>query len=249
MERKIVLLPLAWSALTCSPGTKATAARADTTATRSAGALGPASAISADTPDGRPLVVFFGTSLTAGLGLNLDQAYPALIQAKLDSAHLPYRVVNAGVSGATSADGLERVDWVLKQGVAVFVLELGANDALRGQDLRATRRNLQAILDHVRAQRPTARIIVAGMQAPPNLGRPYGEAFRGMFVDLSRANHASLIPFLLAGVAGVDSLNNADGLHPNAAGSRRVAQNVWDVLVPVLKACRAGAHACAAPTS
>ena len=184
--------------------------------------------------DDRPVVLFFGTSLTAGLGLDPGDAYPALIQARIDSAHLNYRVVNAGVSGETSAAGLRRVDWVVTQGVAVFVLELGANDALRGQDLTATRRNLQAILNRVRATNPTARLVVAGMQAPPNLGRRYTEQFRELFVDLARTNHAALIPFLLAGVAGVDSLNQRDGLHPNAAGSQRVAGNVWRVLEPLL---------------
>jgi acyl-CoA thioesterase I len=182
------------------------------------------------------VVLFFGTSLTAGLGLDPDEAYPALIQAKIDAAHLRYRVVNAGVSGETSAAGLRRIDWVLRGGVAVFVLELGVNDALRGQDLAATQHNLQAILDHTRAKNPTIRIVVAGMQAPPNLGRRYTERFRKIFVDLAHANHAALIPFLLAGVAGLDSLNQRDGMHPNAAGARRVAENVWRVLEPVLRA-------------
>jgi acyl-CoA thioesterase I len=192
------------------------------------------------------VVLFFGTSLTAGLGLDPDEAYPALIQTKIDAAHLIYRVVNAGVSGETSAAGLRRIDWVLRQGVAVFVLELGANDALRGQDPTATRHNLQAILDRARAKNPTVRIVVAGMQAPPNLGRRYTEEFREVFVDLARANNAALIPFLLAGVAGVDSLNQRDRMHPNAAGARRVAGNVWRVLQPVLNACGAGTGECRA---
>jgi acyl-CoA thioesterase-1 len=191
--------------------------------------------------------LFFGTSLTAGLGLNPGDAYPALIQARIDAAHLNYRVVNAGVSGETSAAGLRRVDWVVTQGVAVFVLELGANDALRGQDLTATRRNLQAILNRVRATNPTARLVVAGMQALPNLGRRYTEQFRELFVGLARANHAALIPFLLAGVAGVDSLNQRDGLHPNAAGSQRVAGNVWRVLEPLLTRGAARSSALTSP--
>lgn len=183
-----------------------------------------------------PVVLFLGTSLTAGLGLSESQAYPALIQQKIAAAGLGLRVVNAGVSGETSAGGLRRVDWLLRQPLAVLVLELGANDALRGQDLDATRRNLQEIIDRTRAAHPDALIVMAGMQAPPNLGDRYTTAFRDIFPDLARRNHAVLIPFLLAGVAGIPRLNQADGIHPTAEGDSIVAENVWNVLEPVLHA-------------
>lgn len=176
----------------------------------------------------------FGTSLTAGLGLDPEDAYPALLQAKIDSAQLRFRVVNAGVSGETSAAGVRRIEWVLDQPVAVLVLELGANDALRGQDLKAARRNLQEIIDRTRARHPSARIVVAGMEAPPNLGLHYTREFRNLFMDLARANHAALVPFLLKGVAGQADLNQPDGLHPTAAGAEIMAENVWKVLGPIL---------------
>jgi acyl-CoA thioesterase I len=184
---------------------------------------------------GEPVVLFLGTSLTAGLGLEEAQAYPALIQQQIDSAGLGFRVVNAGVSGETSAGGLGRIAWLLQEPMAVLVLELGANDALRGQDLGATRRNLQQIIDHTRAAYPGCAIVIAGMQAPPNLGQRYTRAFRDLFPALARANHAALIPFLLDSVAAIPRLNQADGMHPNAEGERIVARNVWRVLEPVLQ--------------
>jgi acyl-CoA thioesterase-1 len=187
--------------------------------------------------DDRPVVLCFGTSLTAGLGLVPDSAYPALLQRKVDSAGLRFRVVNAGVSGETSADGLRRIDWLLQQPqrVAVLILELGANDALRGQDLAAAARDLQAIIDRTRARVPDVRVVVAGMAAPPNLGTRYTREFRDLFVTLARHNHATLIPFLLEGVAGHPDLNQADGIHPTEAGARIVADNVWELLEPVLR--------------
>ncbi len=185
-------------------------------------------------PDAAPVVLFFGTSLTAGLGLEPEEAYPALVQQKIDSAGYGYRVVNAGVSGETSAAGLRRIDWLLQQPVAVLVLELGANDALRGQDVAAARANLQAIIDRTRARYPDVRIVVAGMEAPPNLGSRYTREFRDLFAALARDNGAAFIPFLLEGVGGVAELNQPDGIHPNAAGARVLADNVWRVLAPVL---------------
>jgi acyl-CoA thioesterase-1 len=187
--------------------------------------------------DARPVVLFFGTSLTAGLGLEPEQAYPALVQRKLDSAGLAFRAVNAGVSGETSAAGLRRIDWLLAQPapVRVLVLELGANDALRGQDLAAARSNLQEIIDRTRARHPDVRVVVAGMEAPPNLGSRYTAEFRRLFRDLARENDAALIPFLLEGVGGNPELNQADGIHPTAEGARIVADNVWRVLEPVLR--------------
>jgi acyl-CoA thioesterase-1 len=182
-----------------------------------------------------PAVLFLGTSLTAGYGLDESEAYPALIQLKIDSAGLPYRVVNAGVSGETSAGGLRRIDWLLRQPVAVLVLELGANDGLRGQDVAAMRANLQTIIDRTRAMHPEARVVIAGMESPPNMGRSYTGEFRAVFPELARANGATLIPFLLDGVAAVPELNQADGIHPTAEGQRRVAEIVWRYLEPVLR--------------
>jgi len=185
--------------------------------------------------DSTPVVLFFGTSLTAGLGLDPDEAYPTLIQRRIDSAGLAFRVVNGGVSGETSAAGLRRIDWLLQRPVGVLVLELGANDALRGQDLAAAKANLQAIIDRTRARYPDVRVVVAGMEAPPNLGGRYTREFRDLFVTLARENRAALIPFLLEGVGGVAELNQPDGIHPTARGARIVADNVWRVLAPVLR--------------
>lgn len=182
-----------------------------------------------------PVILFLGNSLTAGYGLTADEAFPALIQQKLDSAGYHYRVFNAGVSGETSAGGARRIDWLLRQPIAVLVLELGANDALRGQDLRATRANLQTIIDRTRARYPDVKIVIAGMQAPPNLGPRYTEEFRQLFIDLARENDATLIPFLLEGVGGVPELNQVDGIHPTAEGHRIIADNVWKVLERVLE--------------
>lgn len=184
------------------------------------------------------MVLFLGTSLTAGLGLPAEQAYPALIQAKIDSAGLGFRVVNAGVSGETSAGGLRRIDWLLRQPVAVLVLELGANDMLRGQDVTAMRSNLQRIIDRTRSVHPEARIVIAGMEAAPNLGEPYASQFASTFVELAEENGAALIPFLLDGVAGVPEFNQPDGNHPTAQGQSIVADNVWVVLEPLLRDVR-----------
>ena len=221
------MLLAGWCAAACG-GDRSRVGAADSTA-----ALVPPA-------DERPVVLCFGTSLTAGLGLDPAEAYPARLQAKIDSAGLRFRVVNAGVSGETSAAGLRRIAWLLDQPVAVLVLELGANDALRGQDLAAARRNLQEIVDRTRARHPGARVVVAGMEAPPNLGTRYTQEFRRLFVDLARANDAALIPFLLEGVAGRAELNQADGLHPTAAGARIMAENVWRVLAPMLGRAGAG---------
>ena len=194
-------------------------------------------------PDGEPsdargTVLFLGNSLTAGWGVAQDSAFPALIQAKIDSARLPWRVVDAGQSGETSAGGLRRVEWYLEQPIDVLVLELGANDMLRGQDLGATRANLQGIIDAVRTAYPDVRVVIAGMLAPPNLGRAYVARFEGMYRELAEENDAALIPFLLEGVAREPTLNLADGIHPNARGHRIVAENVWAVLEGVLRARR-----------
>jgi acyl-CoA thioesterase-1 len=182
-----------------------------------------------------PAVLFLGTSLTAGYGLEPEEAYPAVIQEKIDSTGWAFRVINAGESGETSAGGLRRLDWLLRQPIAVLVIELGANDGLRGQDVDAMRANLQEIMDRTRAAHPDVRIVLAGMESPPNMGGQYTSAFRAVFPALARANDVTLIPFLLDGVAAVPALNQADGIHPTAEGQRRVAEVVWRYLAPVLE--------------
>lgn len=180
-------------------------------------------------------LLFVGTSLTAGLGLDPDSAYPARIQRKIDSAGLGFRVVNAGVSGETSAGALRRMDWLLRQPFDVMVLETGANDGLRGTPVSETRANIQAIIDTVRLRRPQVRIVLVQMEAPPNLGARYTSAFHETFPLLAEQNHLTLLPFLLEGVAGHASLNQTDGMHPNDAGERIVAANVWRGLERVLR--------------
>ena len=182
-------------------------------------------------------LVFFGDSLTAGYGLPdpSTQSFPALIQRKIDAARLSWRVVNAGLSGETSAGGLRRVDWVLRQGADVFVLELGGNDGLRGIAPAVTRENLQAIIDRVRSSRPGARVILAGMRMPASMGPDYAAAFQGIYPELARRNGLILIPFLLDGVAGRPDLNQPDGIHPTAAGDVIVADLLWKTLLPVLQ--------------
>ncbi len=187
------------------------------------------------TPDTRRVVLFLGTSLTAGFGLAIEQAFPSLVAEMIDSADLPYRVVNAGVSGETSAGGLRRIEWLLNEPVDVLVLELGANDGLRGLDVDEMQRNLQEIVNRTRARYPRARIVIAGMESPPNMGSRYTSAFRRVFPDLAATNDAVLIPFLLDGVAGRPELNQLDGIHPTAEGHRRIAATVWQVLEPLLR--------------
>ena len=187
-------------------------------------------------PEGeRGRIVFLGTSLTVGLGVDPETAYPALIQQKLDSAGLPYTAVNAGVSGETSAGALRRIDWILSQPAAVLVIETGANDGLRGLDPDTMEANIQAIIDRAREQSPPPRIILVGMEAPPNYGFRYARRFEAVYPELAKRNGVPLVPFLLDGVAGVDSLNQADMIHPTAAGQRRVAQTLWPVLERVLR--------------
>jgi acyl-CoA thioesterase-1 len=179
-------------------------------------------------------IVFFGNSLTAGYGLTPAEAFPALIGEKIDSAGLPYKVVNAGVSGETSSGGASRIDWILKQPLDVFVLELGANDGLRGIPLAQTRHSLQEIIEKVKAKYPGATLVLAGMQIPPNMGQQYATGFRNLYPELAAKNGMTLVPFLLEGVGGERSLNLEDGIHPTAEGHKLVAENVWRVLAPVL---------------
>jgi acyl-CoA thioesterase I len=189
-----------------------------------------------------PEILFLGTSLTAGLGLEASQAFPALIQRKLDAGHLRWRAVNAGVSGETSAGALRRLDWALEDAPAILVVETGANDGLRGLDVDTTRANLESLVRRARAALPGIRIVLAGMEAPPNLGARYTARFRAIFREVATREHLALIPFLLTGVGGVDSLNQGDGIHPNVAGERIVADNVWRVLEPLLRGRRDGSR-------
>jgi acyl-CoA thioesterase-1 len=184
--------------------------------------------------DGQRTLLFLGTSLTAGLGLDPDSAFPQHIQRKIDASRLPYQVVNAGVSGETSAGLLRRLDWVLRQPAAVIVVETGANDGLRGLPVTATRATIGQVLTRIRREQPTASVVLVQMEAPPNLGQEYTSEFRAMFAELAREHGATLTPFLLAGVAGEARLNQGDGIHPNNDGERIVADNVWRALQPVL---------------
>jgi acyl-CoA thioesterase I len=183
----------------------------------------------------RPTVLFLGTSLTAGYGVGEEQAYPALIQQKIDSAGLGYRVINAGVSGETSAGALRRVDWLFREPIAVLVVETGANDGLRGLPPDTLRANIQAIFDHANRLTPKPQLVLIGMRMPPNLGRTYAERFEQVYRDVAQKNGATLVPFLLQGVGGIPSLNQPDGVHPTAEGQRRMAETVWRVLEPVLR--------------
>lgn len=179
-------------------------------------------------------ILIFGTSLTAGLGLDIEEAYPALLQKKIDSLQLPYHVINAGLSGETTAGGKARIDWLLKQQIDVFVLELGANDALRGIAVKDATNNLQLILDQVKSKNPNVKLVMVGMQAPPNLGRTYTTEFKDMFPKLAARNNMTLVPFLLDKVGGVPSLNQPDGIHPTAEGAKILAENVWVKLKELL---------------
>ena len=183
----------------------------------------------------RSTIVILGDSLAAGYGLDLSEAYPTLLQKKIDEVGLKFSVINAGVSGDTSAGGLRRIDWLLKRRVDVLVLELGGNDGLRGIPAAATRTNLQAIIDRTKQKYPQAQIVVAGMQMPPNMGADYTTAFAKIFPDVTKANNAALVPFLLEGVGGKPDLNLPDMIHPTAEGHKIVAENVWKVLRPVLE--------------
>ena len=179
-------------------------------------------------------IVFYGNSLTAGYGLSPSQAFPALIQKKIDSLGLPYQVINAGVSGETSSGGKTRIDWILREPVDIFVLELGSNDGLRGTPLSETKKNLQDIIDIVKAKYPNIKLVFAGMEIPPNMGQAYTTEFRNIYTDLAAKNNMTLIPFLLQGVGGEPDLNLEDGIHPNEKGHRIVAENVWMQLKKLL---------------
>lgn len=184
---------------------------------------------------GRPRILALGTSLTAGFGVDPSQAWPALLQGRLDSLGLRFEVVNAGVSGETSAGARRRAEWLLRRAPAVLILETGANDGLRGQDPDSLRANLEAILALAAAARPAPRVLLAGMEAPRNWGPDYTGRFRAVYREVAEARGVALLPFLLEGVATVESLNQADGIHPNPAGHRRVADLIWPALEPLLR--------------
>jgi len=213
----------------------ALAAAASCTAPASrSGTEGAAPAPARPAPDAsaaRPRIVVLGDSLTAGLGIGPEEAYPALLQARVDAAGLRYEVVNAGVSGDTSAGGLSRLDWALDGDVRILVVALGGNDALRGLPVEELKRNLSAIIERASARRIT--VILAGMEAPPNFGRDYTVSFHRAYPDLAREHGIALVPFLLEGVAGVSGLNQRDGIHPTPEGARLIADTVWAVLRPI----------------
>ena len=180
------------------------------------------------------VILFYGDSLTAGYGLSTEEAFPAIVNKTLNQQGKPVKVINAGLSGETSAGGLSRLDWVLRQPVDIFVLELGANDGLRGLPVDETRKNLQLIIDNVKKKNPAVQIVLAGMMVPPNMGPDYTTNFQRIYPDLAKTNNTKLIPFLLQGVAGNEKLNNADGIHPNVEGHKIVATNVLKVVEPLL---------------
>jgi len=193
----------------------------------------PPAASASQSPDAvLPLIVAFGDSLTAGYGLSESQSYPTLLQQRLDREGYRYRVVNAGVSGDTSAGGVRRIEWALKGDVRFLILELGANDALRGQPVAETKKNLAQIIET--AQSHNVTVILAGMEAPPNLGGEYTREFRAVFRDLARQYNLELVPFFLEGIGGLSELNQPDGIHPNAKGTEIVLENIWRVLGPLL---------------
>jgi acyl-CoA thioesterase-1 len=225
-------------ATACSGTEKSGAANGSTPAVESTGAAAaPATAAGTNptvpgTPTGKKRVVLLGTSLTAGLGLDPDKAYPALLQRKIDSAGFPITLVNAGLSGETSAGALRRAAWVLDQPAAAVVLEVGANDGLRGVDPDSTKANLVALINIIHRDQPTARVLLVQMEAPTNLGRSYTTRFHDAYAAAARETNTPLLTFLLDGVAGVARLNQADGIHPNIDGSRIVASTMWTSLAP-----------------
>jgi acyl-CoA thioesterase I len=179
-------------------------------------------------------ILFFGDSLTAGYGLSPEEAFPAIVEQKLAKNGKAAKVVNAGLSGETSAGGVSRIDWILKQPVDIFILELGANDGLRGLPIDQTSKNLQTIIDKVRSKNPKVKVVIAGMMVPPNLGADYTGKFQKVFPELARKNNATLIPFLLQDVAGNEKLNLSDGIHPNPQGHKIVAENVLKAIAPLI---------------
>ena len=202
---------------------------------RTAASADSATADSASKTVRTPVVLFFGTSLTAGYGLAPEQAFPALIEKKARDEGMPIRVVNAGLSGETTAGAVRRIDWVLRTPADLVVIEGGANDALRGLSPDAARANLEKLISAVRMKQPAAKIVLVQMEAPPNYGAVYTRSFRSIYTDVAKKENVPLLPFLLSGVAGISKLNQADGVHPNVAGERIVADNVWNALKPIVE--------------
>ncbi|MBI3611307.1 MAG: arylesterase [Nitrospirae bacterium] len=190
------------------------------------------SGLKASPSDQRRIIVAFGDSLTAGLGVAVDEAYPAVLERKIRESGYPYRVVNAGMSGETTAGGLRRIPWILQSRPEIVILELGANDGLRGLGIVQTKKNLADIIESL--QREHIRVILAGMRMPPNYGKEYTEGFKKIFPELAARYRLTLIPFFLEGVAGQSSLNQADGIHPTAQGYQKIADNLWSRLEPLL---------------
>ncbi|HEV3411481.1 MAG TPA: arylesterase [Puia sp.] len=213
-----------------------TPSRAPDDTTAPATTSNPTNATSPGTaaPSNTKTIIFFGNSLTAGYGLNSDQSFPTLIGNRLDSLHLPWKVINAGISGETTSGGKSRLSWTLRQPVDIFVLELGGNDGLRGIPVETTKTNLQSIIDTVRHRYPTCKILLAGMRVPPSMGDTYATAFHDIFAQLAKKNNTPLIPFLLDGVGGDPALNQPDGIHPNFKGEKIVTETVWKALQPLL---------------
>ena len=228
------VLLLAGSSVACSTGSN-TAHATGSDSVPSGGHSQSNGGAVAPSSTARGVVLFAGTSLTAGLGLAPDSAYPMMIQRKIDSAGLPFEVVNAGVSGETSSGLVDRLGWLLRARFDVLVVETGANDGLRGIPVATLRANLESALDRVKAKRPDATIALVQMEALPNLGAKYTAEFHSVYPSVAAEKHVTLLPFLLSGVAGQRNLNQADGVHPNNAGERIVAENVWRGLRPVLE--------------
>ena len=182
----------------------------------------------------KKVILFFGDSLTAGYGLSTEEAFPALVEKQLNKSSKSVKVINAGLSGETSAGGLSRIDWILRQPIDIFVLELGANDGLRGLPLDQTRKNLQEIIDKVKSKYPRTKFVLAGMMVPPNMGKEYAADFKKIYPELAKKNNATLIPFLLEDVGGIEKLNQTDGIHPNVEGHKIVARNISKILEPLL---------------
>jgi acyl-CoA thioesterase-1 len=243
MKHTLLLLTLAWLAA-CGPADDAGSARSGSTGDGPARAAEPRPEAAASPAAPRARAVFLGTSLTAGYGLAGEgERFTDQVQGMADSAGIAVEVVNAGVSGDTSAGGLRRLDWLLQERADVLVVELGANDGLRGQSVDAMKQNLEGVITRARELSPEVRIVLVGMEAPPNLGGAYTSSFRAAFQDLAREHDLPLVPFLLEGVGGVAALNQGDGIHPTAEGHRRIAATLWPHLEPVFRDAAAAATA------
>lgn len=230
-----VFLSLLGLALLLGCADQPSSSSADEAASSALADTAPGAVAPRDTQAHAPTILILGNSLAAGYGLaSVEDAFPSLIQQRIDSLGLPHRVVNAGVSGETTTGGKNRLDWLLRQPIDIFVLELGANDGLRGIDPEQSRANLLAMIEQVRATYPDVEIVLCGMQAPPNMGQDFTSRFRQMYFDIAEKADVHLVPFLLEGVAGEPELNQADGIHPTPEGHQMLADNLWDVLRPLL---------------